>query len=200
MYSLGYLSHLCFFKTIFVFFVHFKTIHHYSNVWSQHFFLFFFIVCMNVIIFGITYNQGESLLVSLIVFSFNELCIIKCFHDCVSFFSDMTFCLCSLWIPLSRIHYVCHIIFWRRRAWTKLASLSKLCWMRLRPARHSSHEPYKHKQVSLTRARAHTHTHTHTNTVRRSLRSSLDRVHLFLLEQVILSLLYLITVAQAIVI
>ncbi len=42
-------------------------------------FFYFIIVCMNVIVFGITPNQGESLLVSLIVFSFNELCIIKCF-------------------------------------------------------------------------------------------------------------------------
>lgn len=102
----------------------------------------------------------------------------------VSFFSDMTLCLSSLWISLSRISYVCHIIFWRRRVWSKSASLSKLCWMRLRPARHSSHESHKHEQVSLARA----HTHTHTNTTRRSLRNSLDRVHLFLLEQVILSL------------
>lgn len=68
MYSLGCFSHLCISLRHFLYFlVHFKTIHHRSNVWGQH--LFYLIVCMTDIVFGITAKQGESLLVSLTVFS-----------------------------------------------------------------------------------------------------------------------------------
>lgn len=70
MYSLGCFSHLCVSLRHFLYFlVHFKTIHHRSNVWGQHFLFFYLIVYMTYIVFGITPNQGESLLVSLTVFS-----------------------------------------------------------------------------------------------------------------------------------
>ncbi len=142
------------------FFVHFKTIHHYSNVWSQHLFFIFFIVCINVIIFGITYNQGESLLVSLIVFSFNELCIIKCFpwlclfllwHDILS----------VLFVNLS-LGYIMSATSYSggegpEQSWHHCPSFAGWDFGQ----RDTHHMSRTNTSRSHWLVRAHTHTHTH---------------------------------------
>lgn len=75
------------------------------------------------------------------------------FLNILSDFFPINYNLTSLWISLFRISYACRIISWRRRDWSKLASLSKLCWMRRPSTRHSSHEHHTHTNW-------HNHKHT----------------------------------------